>query len=74
MPLNPLVRASMMPLWEDHGLDLPPGVNAKRDGDFGALMFGPKFVGIRISTFDRTALAELLRRLGVSEARRASAE
>ncbi len=66
MGLNPWVRANMMPDWEEHGLALPPGVQAKRDGDFGALMFGPKVVGIRVSTFNREALPELLRRLGVS--------
>lgn len=63
--MNRTVRIALMPEWEDHGLDLPQGVIAKRDGDFGALVFGPNNLGIRISTFDRKALPELLRRLGV---------
>lgn len=66
--MNRAVRIALMPLWEDHGLDLPVGVLAKRDGDFGALVFGPNNIGIRISTFNPNALPELLSRLGVSSA------
>lgn len=66
MGFNPWVRANMMPEWVDHGLALPPGVEARRDGDFAALIFGPKHVGLRVSTFDPAALPEFLRRLGVS--------
>lgn len=64
--MSPWLRANMMPLWMDHGLELPPGVIPHRDGNTAALVYGPKAVGIRVSGFDPKNLPELLARLGVS--------
>lgn len=63
-----LARALSMPLWADSGLELPESVEVRRKGDLAALCLKntTQVVGFVPSRFDRTAIASLLSRLGVS--------
>lgn len=65
--MNPWTKAMTLPEWKDSGLALPPGVEARRDGDLAALVLigTDKVVGFVPSRFDKANLPGLLARLGI---------
>lgn len=54
-----------MPIWADSGLEIPEGIELRRDGDLAAICLTgtSKVLGFVPSRFDVTNLPELINRL-----------